>query len=87
MCMRHFEPHHTDTAPVAVECLFDGMCNGFGKYQHFTEVTVGQVEQFVCFCFGYHQHMPFAERENIEECKEPFILRNLVRRNFPGDYS
>lgn len=86
MCVRHFQANDGKAASVAVEGLFDGVCDGFGEDEHLTEIIVGDVEELVHLELRDDQRMSFAEREDIQKSEELIVLRYLVRRNLSRNY-
>ena len=80
--MRHFETNHGNAASVAGKGAFDGARDRPGEKQYFAEIFIGQIEKFVGLHFGHYKRMTCPQGKDIQECEEPIVLRDLVRRYF-----
>jgi len=59
------------------------MCDRLGKYQHPGQIVIRHIEEFIYFYLWDYEHMPYLQREYIQECIELVILCDLVRWYLP----
>jgi hypothetical protein len=78
MSMRDLQPDYGQPATIAGKGGFDGMCDRLGKYQHPGQIVIRHIEEFIYFDLWDYEHMPYLQREYIQERIELVILCNLV---------